>query len=152
MELNLIAWCASGPGRKRWPSWQANSQTVTTYQLACQLGHRCHRFRPGRASELCYWTTAVPIIHKWFIKCFKLWYQSLRRWHLLVIICNESLAILQIQCYGEAQFVDDWFKIKSIKASNFLLSHCTDKSLTINLNIQMGSDRESSLSIISVYF
>ena len=59
-------------------------------------------------------------------------------------LCNESLNELQIQCNREAQFIDDWFKANKLtanskKASNFLLSHCTNKSLTTSFNIQMGS-------------
>ena len=36
-------------GHRFRPGHHHGSKTVTTYQLACQLGHRCHRFRPGQS-------------------------------------------------------------------------------------------------------
>ena len=60
---------------------------------------------------------------------------------------------MNIQCNIEAARIDSWFRANRLttnskKASNFLLSHCTLKSLTANFSITMGNVRLKRVSCV----
>ena len=73
-------------------------------------------------------------------------------------LCNKSLKELNTQCNIEAARVDKWFRANKLttnakKASNFLLSHCTNSSRTMNFKIMMGNvelKRVSSVKYLGV--
>ena len=74
-------------------------------------------------------------------------------------ICHESLTILNMQCNIESERIDKWFRANRLttnakKASNFLLSHCTNVSHTKNFRINMGNvelKRVSSVKYLGVF-